>query len=76
MQVAESKDLHSGFHGEDVLTQWTGMMAVVTELDHNDYVVLCDISERFKIRTVGWALAEAKGGFRAWATKMWKSTPG
>ncbi|CAK0804577.1 unnamed protein product, partial [Prorocentrum cordatum] len=77
MQVAESKDLHRGFHEEDLFTQWEGMMTVVTETEDEDVDVSSYISERFKIRTIGMALAEAKTSFQAWATKkMWKSTLG
>eukprot|EP00959_Pyramimonas_sp_CCMP1952_P006516 136192-Pyramimonas_sp.AAC.1 len=52
------------------------MMTGVPEIDNEGFDVLCDISERLKIWIFGKALAGAKRGFHAWATKMWKTTPG
>eukprot|EP00959_Pyramimonas_sp_CCMP1952_P121882 2548069-Pyramimonas_sp.AAC.1 len=76
MQAADSQDLHRGFQEEDLFMQWKGTTTATTETDDEEYDVSCGISERLKNRTVGKALAEARRGFQARATKMRKSTPG
>ncbi|CAK0897887.1 unnamed protein product, partial [Prorocentrum cordatum] len=76
LDVGLDSDFQKPFGDDDQFWTWVAAIQQIGTADDEEFDTILQQAESYKSRAIGLSLSKARKGFQAWATKMWKESPG